>query len=694
MTRPALPHRWAALVWAALACLTLAVPASAQEPEVAHKFDEVVRDAVAEGRDVRAIVRFEDDAARLRGAEIVASRGGRIRSAHNDVTALTVDIDASTASALSSESGTLTISVDATVRSAGVATSLKSARASGAKAARTAFNLAGRGVAVAVIDSGVQPHADLPASRIRKFVDFVNGRSVPYDDFGHGTHVAGILAGNGYSSASLDDPYVGAAPEVNVVALKVLDSQGAGKTSNVIAAFEWIARNHTTYNIRVVNVSLGHPVYEPASTDPLVRAAENLVERGIIVVASAGNLGVDPVDGQAGHGGITSPANGSRIIAVGAVDDRGTKSRSDDVVADYSSRGPTRFDLVVKPDLVASGHRVPSLSSPYGFLYRNYPALHHSVAAESVPSYMILSGTSMAAPVVSGTAALMLEANPSLSVGAIRAVLEFSAQRLTNTSLLAQGAGQLNALGALRLARLIKPRVARGQIWLKSQIGVPEPFDVLHGEPVEWARTVIWGDQILFGDSAYVHLAAWDDNIVWGQQLDNIVWGQCAGNGCDNIVWGQCEGDGCDNIVWGQTRENIVWGQGIDNIVWGQCETATCDNIVWGQDADNIVWGQLTDNIVWGQCSGRGCDNIVWGQDGGALGHWAMNTVWGFWDNSVSWGAVSRHNAANIVWGQDYLDNIVWGQCDSGSCDNVVWGQDGDNIVWGQNLRVLTMGAQ
>jgi serine protease AprX len=710
MTKPATQKKWAAWALVALASLTLTVPSGAQTPDAAHKFDEVVRQAVAEGRSVRAIVRFRDEAARLRGAQVVADRGGRVRRALNDVTALTVDIDAHTAAELSTQLGTLTISVDATVRSTGFGFG-KSARSSGLKKARATFNRAGRGVSVAVIDSGVRPHADLPASRIRKFVDFVNGRTTPYDDFGHGTHVAGIVAGSGAGSAHVEDPYVGAAPEVDIVALKVLDSKGAGKTSDVIAALEWVAQNHLAYNIRIVNLSLGHPVYEPAATDPLVQAAEALVARGIVVVASAGNLGVDPTDGLPGYGGITSPANGARVIAVGAVNDQGTNVRSDDAVADYSSRGPSRFDLIVKPDLVASGHRVVSLAAPGSYLYESYPQLHVTAGSEAAASYMILSGTSMAAPLVSGTAALMLDANPRLSAGTVRAVLEFTAQHLPNTTLLAQGAGQLNALGAVRLARVIKPRVERGGIWLKSLRGVPAAYDMLHGEPVAWGKNIVWGQRVLLGDSAYVHLAAWDDNIVWGQDLDNIVWGQCQGDACDNIVWGQCDGEGCDNIVWGQDSDNIVWGQNLENIVWGECENTACDNIVWGQGGDNIVWGQCQgnacdnivwgqcntegcDNIVWGQCAGDGCDNIVWGQSGDALGYWAGNTVWGFWDNVVNWTTVSRQNVDNIVWGQDYLNNIVWGQCSSGSCDNIVWGQDGDNIVWGQTLRVLTLGGQ
>ena len=711
MKKPALYPRWAAWASIALASLALAVPARAQDPADTQKFDEVVREAVAQGRRMRAIVRFKSESARLRGVQTVVERGGQVQRALNDVTALTVDIDANTANELSSDADTVAISTDATVRSAGFGDTLRAAGSSGARKARAQFNRTGRGISVAIIDSGIQPHVDLPSSRIRKFVDFVNGRTMPYDDFGHGTHVAGLVAGNGASSALLEEPFVGAAPGVDVVALKVLDANGAGKTSDVIAALEWVARNHTAYNIRIVNLSLGHPVYEPASRDPLVQAAEALVARGIVVVSSAGNLGVDPADGQIGNGGITSPANGPRIIAVGAVDNKGTRARSDDEVTSYSSRGPTRFDLIVKPDLVASGHRVVSTAAPSSRLFEKYPALQVRGGLEATPRYMILSGTSMAAPLVAGTAALMLEANPAMSVGTVRAVLEFTAQQIERTTLLAQGAGQLNAFGAVRLARLIKPAVGRGQIWLKSLRGVPQAYDTLFGEPVPWSKRVIWGDGVLLGDSAYVHLRAWDDNIVWGEDLDNIVWGECTAGECDNIVWGECSGDGCDNIVSGQTQDNIVWGEGLENIVWGECQDAACDNVVWGQKGDNIVWGECAgtacDNIVWGECRSEGCDNIVWGQcqgaacdsllwDGGgaALGYWADNTVWGFWDHAVNWTIVTQQTSHNIVWGEDYLDNIVWGECTGGGCDNIVWGENGDNIVWGQTLRILTYGAQ
>jgi len=637
MTKLATSLRRAAWVLAGFACLAASSPAWAQEtsPSQQTKLDEVVRQAVAEGRSVRAIVRFTDEAARKRGVGMVSHRGGHVRRAFNAVGALSIDVDAATADALAADSGTVSVSIDAQVHSSATG-AMWASPSSGADAPRQKLQRGGRSISVAVIDSGVRPHADLPAARIRKFVDFVNGRTAPYDDFGHGTHVAGIVAGSGAASLFLEDPYVGAAPDVDVVALKVLDRTGAGRTSDVLAALEWVAANHTTYNIRVVNLSLGHPVFEPAASDPLVQAAEALARRGIVVVASAGNLGIDWRDGLPGSGGITSPANGPSVIAVGAVDNKGTHARGDDSVPGYSSRGPTRFDLLVKPDLVASAHHVVSLAAPASYLFEKFPGLHVNPQPGAVTQYMTLSGTSMAAPLVAGTAALILDANPRLTAATVRAVLEFTAQQLPDTNLLTQGAGSVNAQGAVRLAGLIKPGTEVGQIWLQSRNGLPQSYDILGGEQTAWAKRVIWGNRVLLGDSAYLHMVAWDDNIVWGQRLDNIVWGQCAGAQCGSGARDQCEGAGCDNIVWGQNQPGH---NRPDNIVWGQCGTSTCDNIVWGQRGDNIVWGQR----------------------GTLLGYWADNTVWGFWSDVVDWTRVTRDDD-NIVWGQDWFDNIVWGQ--------------------------------
>lgn len=697
--------RWVAIALLTVACLAPPGILHAQTASAADaKLDSAVREAVQAGRSVRAIVRFNTGDDRARGSSVVNSRGGHVRQSHDDVTAFTADVDAATVTALAYDAGVATISIDARVQATSTGRASKS---SGAKKARDEFNKRGTGVAVAIIDSGVQPHADLPASRIRAFVDFVNGQTAPYDDFGHGTHVAGIVAGSGAASSSQEQPYTGIAPSVDVVALKVLDAHGAGYTSDVVEALEWVAANYRAYNIRVVNLSLGHPVYERAATDPLVLAAAALVKRGIVVVASAGNHGIDPRDGQVGFGGITSPANGAEVIAVGAVDTFSTDARSDDRVTDYSSRGPTRFDLFLKPDLVASGQGVVSLSAPGSLLFETYPALRVTGGTEQVPAYMTLSGTSMAAPVVAGAAALVLESNPSLSAHAVRAVLSFTAQHLDDTSLLAQGAGYVNAYGAVRLASQLTTTAPLGTIWLTTRPTFPSSSDLLFGESVAWSKQVVWGHRVLLGNSAYINMFAWKDNARWGKNLesmvwgscdgpdcDNVVWGNCEGAECDNVVWGNCEGDGCDNVVWGNCVgdecDNVVWGNcegdDCDNVVWGNCDGADCDNVVWGND-DNVVWGN-DDNVVWGNCDDSGCDNVVWGNflwmaDGSARTYWASNTVWGFWQSD--WTQVAAYNDDNVVWGNEYLDsdNVVWGNCDSSDCDNVVWG----------NSVILTGGA-
>src|SRR5215467_9282909 len=186
----------------------------------------------------------------------------------------------------------------------------------GAATVRDFMGLTGKGIGVAVIDSGITSwHDDLTNKtsklfpygnqRVAKFVDFVNGRMLPYDDNGHGTHVAGIIAGNGYDSLGQK---AGIAPDANIVSLKVLDQDGKGTISNIIAALNWIATNGAAYNVRVVNMSVGAGVYESYWTDPLTLACKKLTDKGIVVVAAAGNLGKNSY-GNPQWGGITAPGN-------------------------------------------------------------------------------------------------------------------------------------------------------------------------------------------------------------------------------------------------------------------------------------------------------------------------------------------------------------------------------------------------
>jgi serine protease AprX len=458
-----------------------------------------------------------------------------------------------------------------------------------------------RPLAVAIIDSGIQPHADLPVRRIRAFKDFVSGATTPVDTCGHGTHVAGIIAGNGRSSDGL---YAGIAPTVDIVSLRVLGDDCSGNTSDVIDALEWIGRNHERYDIKVVNLSLGHAVLEPIYSDPLVQAVERLSRKGIAVVTASGNHGINPATNRPGYGGVGVPCNAPSSICVGALDTFASPRLDDDRVSESSARGPTRFDLLAKPDLVAPGVDIVSLASPGSRLFREFPALQVA-GANGKPQYFMLSGTSMASPAVAAAAALLLQENHLLSANTLKLALQFTARLVPLTDVLTQGAGALNVAGALTLADAINPNVRQGRNWIRYRLTAAN-VDA-YGQRIAWGQRIVYGDRFVRPRYAQIHLFRWDDDIVWSYDAiaDNIVWG----NPDDDIVWG--EGD---NIVWGNLED--------DNIVWGNGES---DNLVWGID-DNIVWGN-EDNIVWGDSA---FDNIVWG-NGRLRSVWAADVVEGFW---------------------------------------------------------------
>ncbi len=252
------------------------------------------------------------------------------------------------------------------------------ANVTGARAVHFAYGYTGAGVGVAVVDSGFTNwHDDLTYGgsnskvrvvgnqRVAKFVDFVNGATQPYDDNGHGTHVTGIISGNGYDSRGTKS---GIAPSAHIVSLKVLDAQGRGVISDVIAALEYAIVNRAAYNIRVINLSVGASVTTSYNNDPLTLAAKRAVDAGIVVVTASGNLGRSST-GKAQYGAVTAPGNAPWVLTVGASDHKGTLNRRDDVVAPYSSRGPTAIDHAAKPDLVAPGTGIISLSAPNSTLY-------------------------------------------------------------------------------------------------------------------------------------------------------------------------------------------------------------------------------------------------------------------------------------------------------------------------------------
>jgi len=239
----------------------------------------------------------------------------------------------------------------------------------GAVLASYAWNqgLQGTGIGVAVIDSGVTLVDDLTNAssysswRVVGNYDTIGGG--PNDQYGHGTHVAGIIAGNATdSTCSLCDRQLrGIAPNATIVNFHALDLNGNGTDTTVIKAILQAIALKRTYNIRVMNLSLGRPVYESYRFDPLCQAVEAAWKAGIVVVVAAGNDGRDNSHGTSGYGTISAPGNDPYVITVGAMNAKGTPDRSDDVMTSYSSKGPTAIDHIVKPDLVAPAVTLPRL---------------------------------------------------------------------------------------------------------------------------------------------------------------------------------------------------------------------------------------------------------------------------------------------------------------------------------------------
>ncbi|WP_102262282.1 S8 family peptidase [Mesobacillus jeotgali] len=290
--------------------------------------------------------------------------------------------------------------------------------------------LTGNGVTIAVIDTGIYPHQDL-SDRIVAFKDFINDRTGPYDDNGHGTHCAGDAAGDGSASNGL---YRGPAPESKLVGVKVLDKLGSGSLSTVMAGVDWCIeynRLNPDNPINIISMSLGSDPqqYPSVSEDPMVRSVEAAWNSGIVVCVAAGNSGPDP-------GTISSPGVSETVITVGAMDDINTPNIIDDSIASFSSRGPTIYGYT-KPDVVAPGVNIISLRSPNSYLDKLQKG--NRIGNE----YFTLSGTSMATPICAGVAALIIENNPGIPPDEVKRKLLDGAEELgpANT----YGRGYVNA---------------------------------------------------------------------------------------------------------------------------------------------------------------------------------------------------------------------------------------------------------
>jgi serine protease AprX len=436
----------------------------------------------------------------------------------------------------------------------------------------------GNGVGVAILDSGIATHTALD-TRVAVHVNLVSDEpGVTGDPFGHGTHLAGIIGGNRTAATYVTAGFAGgSAPSVKLIDVRVLGSRGSGRTSDVIAGIDWAIAHRLVYNIRVINLSLGHPVTEPSLTDPLCQAVTRAVQAGIVVSVSAGNYGLTST-GAPVLGGITSPGNAPAALTVGAVDTKGTIDPSDDAVAPYSSRGPARYEIVVKPDVVAPGTRIVSLEAQNSYLGSTYPQYH--IAGNGKNAYMRLSGSSMSTAVVSGGVALLLNAVPSMNPAQVKMAIQMGARFMPNEGLVGAGAGSVNFAQSMKIAQngLINNLIST----VTSLLGASS------GAAFKDTGTLI--DRVY--DRTGIRLLKLLDLSALFGGADNAEPGVLNLLGTSNpigfaapnyVVWGNMAGwSSSYYVVWGNSMQSPT-GQ---YVVWGNNETTDSNYVVWGNSVD------------------------------------------------------------------------------------------------------------
>ena len=396
--------------------------------------DKVVRVIIQKAADGSAV---EQDVAQL---------GGRVTRDLSIIHAVAAEMTAEAALRLSHYASVRWISVDAHMMSNACANCVDTTKLANAfiysiranQAWNSSAYLQGNGIGVAVVDSGVNPNGDLftvmGVNRQVADVRFNNDyNQTATDGYGHGTHVASVVGGDGSESSG---KYIGVAPMVNIINVKVSNDDGSATMADVVAGLQWVLQNKDTYNIRVVNLSLNSTVAESYNTSPLDAAVEILWFNKIVVVVSAGNKG---------NGAVYPPANDPFVISVGATNDKGTNSISDDVIASFSAYGKTA-DGFNKPDIVAPGTNIIArLVNQNQGLAGAHP--QNRVGTE----YFMMSGTSMAAPMVSGAVALLLQDEPGLTPDQVKFRLMSTANKSwTGYNSSSAGSGYLDVYAAIQ----------------------------------------------------------------------------------------------------------------------------------------------------------------------------------------------------------------------------------------------------
>jgi serine protease AprX len=428
----------------------------------------------------------------------------------------------------------------------------------------------GKGIDVAVIDTGTAPVPGLATSG-----KLVNGPDLSFesqaknlrylDTYGHGTHMAGIIAGR--ADAAISGRYagdttnfLGMAPDARIVSVKVADAMGAADVSQIIAAIDWVVQNKTTngLNIRVLNLSFGTNTTNPYTIDPLCHAVEAAWKKGITVISATGNAGYYMTPGGPG---LTSPARDPYVISVGATDNKKTTATTDDTVASFSSSGVVGTGGTKNPDLVAPGKSIISLAVPGSFIDQTYGA-----AGAVTGGYMRGSGTSQATAVVSGAAALVLQQHPTWTNNQVKALLSTTARKLsagTMTSAV-QGQGTLDlakALSVTSVAAAYSYTSSTGTATLESARGTAHLVDnglTLSGEqdifatPVSTATLASRRTAGTAWTGGTYNGQAWTGSSFTGTSWDSATW---SGRMWSGRMW--------SSVTWsGRMWSGRMWSSG------------------------------------------------------------------------------------------------------------------------------------
>jgi serine protease AprX len=400
----------------------------------------------------------------------------------------------------------------------------------------------GAGVNVAVLDTGIDPLADF-AGRLVGGFDLSGEGNAFHDSYGHGTFDAGLIAGNGASSKGT---YEGEAPGAGLVAVKVAGASGTTDLATVIAGVGWTIDHRAALGIRVLNMSLGYQPLESTAIDPLDTAVENAWQSGIVVVVSAGNAG--PFNGT-----ILSPGDDPLVVTVGALDDRAQPAVPQDVMAPFSSVGPTNPDGWFKPDLVTSGRSVVSLAAPGSTIYNAHPS------AIIGTGNFVGSGTSFSTAVTSGAAALLLQAQPALTPNQVKAALLAGTNPGPVGNPAVDGHGALDAYNSLKDSPLTltqKPSAVAAP--MGALVALSTTWALSSWNPANWSSTA-WNTSQGGSPNPTWSGTAWDGTAWDGTAWDGTAWDGTAWDGTawDGTAW---DGTAWDGTAWdGTAWDGSAW---------------------------------------------------------------------------------------------------------------------------------------